>query len=211
MDPRKLTDEELLRLLLATRDEDLRADLWFEFWHRFQRVIARTVKRRIERYTRVDRGWVDDLVQETFLKILKDDYKALRRFEFRHENALPCLLKVMAAHVVEDDIRKRNSEKEGGGQTLENIDDLLQPPSDRSRAVGSMFNSLRMNEIENCLQRRKAEPNFERDCKMFWLYFRNGFTALEISQFPDIGLNNVKGVESALLRLIKWVVHCLDL
>src|SRR4051794_24258794 len=109
MDPRKLTDEELLRLLLVTRDEDLRADLWFEFWHRFQRVIARTVKRRIERYTRVDPGWVDDLVQETFLKILKDDYKALRRFEFRHQNALPCLLKVMAAHVVEDDIRKRNS------------------------------------------------------------------------------------------------------
>jgi RNA polymerase sigma-70 factor (ECF subfamily) len=212
MDPRKLTDEELVRLLLATRDEDLRAELWVEFWRRFQPVIARTIRRRILRYTRrVDLDWVDDLVHDTFLKIWKDDYKALRKFEFRHQNALHGFLKVMAARVVEDDIRKKNSEKEGGGQPHENIDDLLQPPSDRSHGVASMFNNFRMNEIENCLQRRKGEPNFDRDHKIFWLYYRNGFTALEISQLPDIGFKNVKGVESALLRLIKWVVHCLDL
>jgi RNA polymerase sigma-70 factor (ECF subfamily) len=212
MDPRKLTDEELVRLLLATRDEDLRAELWVEFWRRFQPVIARTIRRRILRYTRwVDADRVDNLVQETFLKILKDDCKALRKFEFRHENAFSCLLKVMAANVVEDDIRKRNSDKEGGGQKLENIDDLLQPPSDRSHGVASMFNNLRKSEIENCLQRRKGEPNFERDCKIFRLYYHDGFTALEISQLPDIGLKNVKGVESALLRLIKWIIDCLDL
>jgi len=212
MDPRKLTDEELVRLLLATQDEDLRPELWVEFWHRFQPVIARTVRRRIARYTRwVDHAWVDDLVQDTFLKICKDQFKILRNFEFRHENALRALLKVMAAHVAEDDIRKRNSEKEGGGQPTENLDDLPQPPSDRSSAVDSMFNNLRMSEIEKCLQQRKGEPNFVRDHKIFWLYFRDGFTALEISQLPDIGLNNVKGVESALLRLVKWVVHCLNL
>ncbi len=212
MDPRKLTDEELVRLLLATRDEDLRADLWVEFWHRFQPVIARTIRRRIARYTRwVDPDRVDELVQETFLKILKDNCKALRHFEFRHENALPCLLKVMAANVAEDVIRQDNADKKGGGQQPEDIDNLPQPPSDRSRAVGSIFNSLRMSEIENCLQKRKADPNFDRDYKMFRLYFRDGFTALEISQLPDIGLKNVKGVESALLRLIKWVIQCLGL
>ena len=206
------TDEQLVRLLLSTRDEALREDLWVEFWHRFQQVIARTIRRRILRCTRwVKPDWVDDLVQETFLKILKDDYKALRKFEFRHENALPCLLKVMTANVVEDDIRKKSSDKEGGGQKMENIDELLHHPSDYSGGVRSIFNNLRMSEIENCLQKRKGEPNFDRDCKMFWLYFRNGFTALEISQVPDIGLDNVKGVESALLRLCKWVVHCLDL
>jgi len=212
MDPRKLTDEELVRLLLATRDEDLRAELWVEFWRRFQPIIARTVRRRIVRYTRwVDPGRVDDLVQETFLKILKDNYKALRKFEFWHENAFQGFLKVMAAHVVEDNIRKDNADKKGRGQKPENIDNLLQPLSDRSHGVASMFNNLRMSEIENCLKRRKGEPNFERDYKMFWLYFQHGFTALEISQLPDIGLKNVKGVESALLRLVKWIIDCLGL
>ncbi|HEY2913110.1 MAG TPA: sigma-70 family RNA polymerase sigma factor [Candidatus Angelobacter sp.] len=200
-----------MRLLLATRDEDLRADLWVEFWRRFQPVIARTVRRRIARYTRwVDLGWVDDLVGETFFKICKDNYKALRKFEFQHENALYGFLKVLAAHVVEDDIRKKNSEKEGGGQAPENIDDLTQPPSDRFSAAHSMLNNLRMNEIESCLQQRKGEPNFVRDHKTFWLYFRDGFTASEISELPDIGFKSVKGVESALLRLSKWLGDCLN-
>jgi len=212
MDPRKLTDEELVRLLLATRDEELRADLWVEFWRRFHPVIARTIRRRILRYTRwVDPDRVDDLVQDTFLKICKDNYKVLRNFEFWHENAFPGFLKVMAANVVEDDIRKRSSDKVGGGQEPEDIDNLVQPPPDRSHGVASMFNNLRMSEIENCLKRRKGEPNFERDYKMFWLYFQHGFTALEISQLPDIGLKNVKGVESALLRLVKWIIDCLGL
>jgi RNA polymerase sigma-70 factor (ECF subfamily) len=206
------TDQELVRLLLSTQDEALREDLWVEFWHRFQPVIARTIRRRILRYTRwVYHDRVDNLVQETFLKILKDDCKALRKFEFRHENALPCLLKVMAANVVEDVIRQDSADKKGGGQEPEDIDNLPQPPSDRSRAVESIFSSFRMSEIENCLKRRKAEPNFERDYKMFWLYFRDGFTALEISLLPDIGLKNVKGVESALLRLVKWIIECLGL
>jgi RNA polymerase sigma-70 factor, ECF subfamily len=211
MDPRKLTDEELVRLLLATRDEDLCADLWVEFWRRFQPVIARTVRRRISHYPR----WIrpdeaDDLVSETFLKLCKDDYKALRKFEFQHQNAFYGFLKVLAAHVVEDDIRKKNSDKEGGGQVPENIVDLPQPPSDRSSAVQSMLNNLRMNEIENCLQQRKGESNFVRDHKIFWLYFRDGFTANEISELPDIGFKSVKGVESALLRLSKWLGDCLN-
>jgi len=211
MDPRKLTDEELVRLLLATRDEALRADLWVEFWDRFQPVIARTVRRRIARYTRwVDHGRVDDLVQDTFLKICKDEFKILRNFEFRHENALRALLKVMAANVAEDKIRSEIAEKKGGGQKPENIDDLTQPPSDRSRGVQSMLNNLRMNEIEKCLQQRKSELNFDRDHRIFWLYFRDGFTANEISELPDIGFKSVKGVESALLRLSKWVGDCLD-
>jgi RNA polymerase sigma-70 factor (ECF subfamily) len=211
MDPRKLTDEELVRLLLATRDEDLCADLWVEFWRRFQPVIARTVRRRISRYTRwANPDLVDDLVQDTFLKICKDDYKALRKFEFQHQNAFYGFLKVLAAHVVEDDIRKKNSDKEGGGQVPENIVDLPQPPSDRFSAAQSMLNNLRMNEIESCLQQRKGEPNFVRDHKIFWLYFRDGFTANEISELPDIGFKSVKGVESALLRLSKWLGDCLN-
>lgn len=212
MDPRKLTDEELVRLLLATRDEALRQDLWVEFWHRFQPVIARVIFKRLSRSPRwIDRADLDDLVSEVFLKICTNNFKVLRGFEFRHENALRGFLKVMAAHLLEDHIRKKKSEKEGGGQILENIDDLLQPPSDRSSGVASMFNSLRMNEIENCLQKRKGEPHFDRDCKIFWLYYRNGFTALEISQLPDIGFKNVKGVESALLRLVRGLGDCLDL
>lgn len=203
-----MSDEELVRLCLASQDETL----WAEFVRRFQPVIAGVVFKRLSRCPRwIDRSDVDDLVGDVFLKICKDDFKVLRNFEFRHENALPAYLRVVAAHVVEDDMRKKNSDKEGGGEARQNIDDLPHPPSDRSSAVESILNNLRMNEIEKCLQQRKGEPNFARDYKIFWLYFRDGFTAHDISQLPDIGFKNVKGVESALLRLSKWVNTCLGL
>lgn len=206
------TDEQLVRLLLSTQNEALGQDLWFEFWHRFQPVIARTIRRRILRYTQwVDRDWVDDLVQETFLKICKDNYKVLRNFEFWHENAFRGFLKVLTANAVEDDIRKKSSDKVGGGEEPDSIDDLVQHPSDRSRSAASIFNNLRMSEIEKCLQKRKADPHFDRDRKIFWLYYRNGFTAQEISLLPDIAFKNVKGVESVLLRLVKWVIQGLGL
>lgn len=203
-----MSDEELVRLCLASQDETV----WAEFVRRFQPVIAGVIFKRLSRCPRwIDRGNVDDLVGDVFLKICKDDFKVLRNFEFRHENALPAYLKVVAAHVVEDDMRRKNSDREGGGEAPKNIDDLPQPPSDRSSAVESILNNLRINEIEKCLQQRKGEPNFARDYKIFWLYFRDGFTAHDISQLPDIGFKNVKGVESALLRLGKWVSACLGL
>ena len=207
-----LTDAELVRLLLTTEDEALREELCKEFVRRFQPVIAGVVVKRLLRYTRwINPADVDDLVQETFLKICKDDFKVLRSFEFRHENALRAFLKVMAANVVEDYLRKKNRDTDGGGQEPEDIDDLSHPPSDRSRAAESIFNNIRKNEIDKCLQRRKDEPNFARDYKTFWLYFRDGFTAQEIFQAPDLGFKSVKGVESALLRLCKGVSDCLGL
>jgi RNA polymerase sigma-70 factor (ECF subfamily) len=44
----------------------------------------------------------------------------------------------------------------------------------------------------------------ERDRVMFWLYYRQGYTAEEIARLPAIGLT-AKGVESALRRVTVWL------
>lgn len=202
MDPRKLSTEELVRLCLASRDEDL----WTEFVRRFQPLIAGVIVKRFSRYRRPNPDLVDDLAQDTFLKICEDNFRRLRKFEFREqgEKGFYAFLKVMADNVVKDFIRKKKSDKVGGDQEPENIDDLPQGPSDRSKSVASIFYNLRMSEIDNCLLQLAGEPNFARDYKIFWFYFRDGLTAQAISQLPDMGLT-VKGVESTLLRLIKWL------
>ena len=201
MDPRKLTDEELVRLLLATRDEALRADLWVEFWRRFYHpVVVLTVRRRIvRRIRRAEPALVEDLAQETFIKICKPDFKVLRNFEFRHESALRAWLKVMAANVVEDYFRKHKI-------VLEPLDFDTPGPSDFRDEVER---KRQIERIEKCLQQLADKPNFPRDHKAFLLYYRDGLTALAISQIPDLGFNGVKGVESALLRIIKFLRQCL--
>ena len=202
MDPRKLTDEELVRLLLSTQDENLRAELWVEFWRRFRPVIAGViVKKLIHRSRWVGRSLADDLVSETFLKLCKDNFKILRNFEFRHENALPAFLKVMAAHAVEDHFRKYKIVEEELNPEIMPGPPVFPEEIDRR---------MKIEKIENCLQQLAGKPNFERDHKIFWLYNRDGVTAQEISQLPDLGFKTVKGVESALLRLNRWVLQCVQ-
>src|ERR1051326_3299915 len=93
------TDAELVRLLLTTEDEALREELCTEFVARFQPVIAGVIVKRLLRYTRwINPADVDDLVQETLLKICKNNSQILRNFEFRHVNAFRGFLKVMAAN-----------------------------------------------------------------------------------------------------------------
>ena len=44
----------------------------------------------------------------------------------------------------------------------------------------------------------------ERDRALFWLYYRQGYTAEEIARVPATGLT-AKGVESALRRVTTWL------
>lgn len=195
MDPRKLSTEELVRLCLETRDEDL----WTEFVRRFQRVIAGVIIKCLSsRLWRIDHALVADLTGDTFLKICKDNFKILHNFEFRHENALYGFLKVMAAHVVEDHFRK---------QKIKEVD-LDETTPDSSNLFDKLDQRRKIEKIESCLQQLAGKPNYERDHKMFWLRNREGLTAEEILEFPDMGFKTVKGVESALLRLNRWVLQC---
>jgi RNA polymerase sigma-70 factor (ECF subfamily) len=198
MDPRKLTARELLQLLLASRDEAL----WVEFVRRFQPVIAGVIFKRIRRRCpRVDLGLVDDLAGQTYVKILDNNCRVLRNFEFRHDNALHGFLKVVSDHVVEDHFRDRRERARRLEEDLERLQAVLSDDFDSSQ---SMERRILIEKIEARLQELADEPKFARDYRIFWLYFREGLTAREISELPDIGLT-VKGIESTLLRLIKWL------
>src|SRR5882672_2870924 len=67
--PRQPSLHHLLSLCLRSHDELL----WTEFIHRSQPVIAGVVIKSIRRWTRPNPSLVDDLVQETYLKLCAND------------------------------------------------------------------------------------------------------------------------------------------
>jgi RNA polymerase sigma-70 factor (ECF subfamily) len=52
--------------------------------------------------------------------------------------------------------------------------------------------------------RSAPESVGERDRALFWLYYRQGYTAEEIARLSAAGLT-AKGVESALRRVTVWL------
>jgi RNA polymerase sigma-70 factor (ECF subfamily) len=202
MDPQKLSARELVQLCLESRDEAM----WKEFVRRFQPMIAGVIVKRLLRHPghKEAGGVVDDLVQDTFLKICINDFKALRAFNFQHENALYAFLKVVASHVVEDYFRNLNSRKRGSGRGEESLEEIPSTLLATSDPAETLDHGIMLDEIKECLQDLATDPNFHRDHSIFWLYYHHGLTAKAIAELPGINLG-VKGVESTLLRMTRLV------
>ena len=199
MDPRKLSIKELVQLCLDSQDEAL----WTEFVRRFQPLIAGVVYNCVLRRIGPSPALVDDLVQDTYLKLCTSNFKALRDFEFQHENAFFGFLKVVAANVVEDYYRGSRSQKRGSGRPDEDINEVrVAVPADAG--LYHPEREILLGEIKQCLAEQAGEPNFVRDYTIFLLFYCQGLTAKAISKLPGISLS-VKGVESTLLRLTRQV------
>jgi RNA polymerase sigma-70 factor (ECF subfamily) len=176
------------------------AEAWDEFVHRFHRVVALSVLRTARLWGSRSPEVVDDLVQDTFLRLCADDCRLLKSFVPREQDSIVGFVKVIAANVTHDHFRSENSQKHGGQlhrfehpeNDLEFLASMPSPANDAERI-------LRMQEIDKALQSLMPDPVTDRDRTIFWLYFQQGFSAREIAGLHGIAIS-VKGVESSIHR-----------
>ncbi|MGH9581257.1 MAG: RNA polymerase sigma factor, partial [Terriglobales bacterium] len=144
---------------------------------------------------------VDELVQETYLKLCADDCRMLREFQPRHPDSIYGYLKVVAANVVYDHFRAARSAKRRSPQQSETMADPA-APSGSDGSPAAVERRVLLQEIARFLEEHHGVT--ERERLIFWLYYRQGLTARAIAALPAIELS-VKGVESSLFRLTRLV------
>jgi RNA polymerase sigma-70 factor (ECF subfamily) len=194
---------ELIHACVQTGD----AAAWEEFVRRFHKLIGTIVIRTARRWCEVSSHLVDDLVQETYLKLCAKNCKLLRSFHAGHPEAFYGFLKVVTANLVNDHFKALQTAKRGGASSSEPIDsvDVASPHTSGSYCVLNIGEQrILMKEIDTFLKSSEEGTNFARDRRIFWLYYRVGLTASAIAALPTIGLST-KGVESTLLRLTRHV------
>jgi RNA polymerase sigma-70 factor (ECF subfamily) len=161
---------------------------------------------------RVSRMWmgssspeiVDDIVQEIFLKLCDQNRRILRKFTSRGDDSFMALLRVVSTSVANDYFRRVYSAKRGGQTVVAAItDDTVPEMQYRVSDARQMHQKVLFAQLD---RRLRAAPKVigERDRTIFWLYYRQGFTAQEIAGLPHFGLT-AKGVESALRRIVLWL------
>jgi RNA polymerase sigma-70 factor (ECF subfamily) len=184
---------ELLDLCLSSDDQEL----WQKFVRRTQPLIANVIINTLRRWREPSPNLVDDLVQETFLKLFANERKALRGIRNAYENTIFGYLKVVASNVTCDHFRQpKNKVPEV------ELTDVVVPPSPDGF---DRFQFVRLKEkIQDCLDGHSSSETYKRDQAIFWLYYEQGYTAKEISLLPNIELS-IKGVESTLLRLTRLI------
>jgi RNA polymerase sigma-70 factor (ECF subfamily) len=185
--------QELLHLCLGSEDQEL----WRNFVRRTQPLIASVIINTIRRWQEPSPSLVDDLIQDTFLKLFANERKALRSIKNEYENTIFGYLKVVASNVVRDHFRQTENKVE----EIELADPVLPPTPDGLDRVE--FARLK-DKIQTRLQSLSSSETYRRDETIFWMYYEQGYTAKEISFLPSVGLT-VKGVESTLLRLTRFI------
>lgn len=178
---------------------------WIEFVRRFQPLIASVVLRISGQWGKVSPQEVDDLIQETYLKLCEDRARLLRNFKAVHQDAIYGYIKVFAANLAHDHFKVTHSQKRGGGKipvSIEGVDSCQMSATRSTEKV--LERELLIKQIDACLRTVVAGPSSERDRKIFWLYYRVGLAASAIAALPTIDLTT-KGVETTLLRLTRHV------
>jgi RNA polymerase sigma-70 factor, ECF subfamily len=146
---------------------------------------------------------VDDLIQDTYLKLFANDKKALRAIKNEHENTIFGYLKVIASNVVRDHFRQPVNKVD----ELELSDAVLPPGSQDRERLEFMH---KKEEIKGILKTLSSSETYDRDMAIFWFFYEQGYTAKEISLLPSVGLT-VKGVEAVLFRVARNVREKLGL
>lgn len=193
MDLQALSNQELIQRCLASDQV-----VWTEFLRRFERPISMVVIRTLRRRLRPTPALVEDLVQNTYLKLLDDNCKALRTFKAQHENSIYGYLQVMASNITQDYLRKLDAKKRDS-RIEQDIEELPPDLISDSRAGREAEHRTEIRQVEERL--KKITTGTEQE--IFWLYNRWGLTAKEISQIFQMNIKSVENMLARILRLLR--------
>jgi RNA polymerase sigma-70 factor (ECF subfamily) len=186
------------------------APCWAEFIRRFNPVIGRSILRVAIRYGVSDQSLIDDLVQETYLKICASDYKVLRTFSTRGPDSAFGFLKVVATSVAHDFFKARLAGKRAPEAAATELEAESVPASEYvQNDLSQAERAVLVDQIDRQLKVVVPECELGRARTIFWLYYRAGLTASAIATLPAVDLTT-KGVESLLFRLTRSVRESLS-
>ena len=194
-----MSGEELIRACAEAND----SAAWNEFVSRFHRPISLSIIRTAYQWGEIPQQVVDDLVQETYLKLCTNKCRQLLEFAVRQPDAILGYVKTIAVNVAHDHFKSLHSRKRGSGEVSQIMEDA-DPKAVPNKLGGqeAMEREVLFKQIDECIESCLEGPDRDRDRTIFWLYYQQGMTAKDIAALPTIGLS-AKGVESAIVRVIR--------
>jgi RNA polymerase sigma-70 factor (ECF subfamily) len=174
---------------------------WDEFVARLHRPISLSVLRTAWLWGSAPQSVVEELVQETYLKLCANRCKLLLEFANRHPEAIAGYIKTVAVNVTHDYFKSRHSRKRGAGNADHPMEEAANSiRREKKTDQQEIEQQVLLRQVDQCLDACSQGPDQQRDRTVFWLYYRQGMTAKDIASMPAIGLS-AKGVESLLFRL----------
>src|SRR5260370_35893689 len=127
-----MTNTDLIQACVEAND----SEAWEECIARFQRPISLSITRTACQWGKNPAEFVDDLVQETYLKLCEKKCRLLLEFAQQHsDEAVLGYIKTIAMNVAHDHFKSLNSQKRGAGE-IEQFPEDFAPPAQNGSFCG---------------------------------------------------------------------------
>ncbi|HEV3039491.1 MAG TPA: sigma-70 family RNA polymerase sigma factor [Candidatus Angelobacter sp.] len=176
---------------------------WREFVQRFDSLITGTVRRTCREWPGTSPDIVEDLIQETYLKLCANNFSLLVNFQFRHPNSFLGCIKTVATNVVYDYFRSAHAFKRDMARNVD-LDHAINHLHEGDGEEKWLDIKILMDQVDALLQQCNSGPGKKMDRKIFWLYYHHGLTAKAIAMSFGKGMTT-KSVEGTIARLTKFV------
>jgi RNA polymerase sigma-70 factor (ECF subfamily) len=182
-----MTDKEKELLVGCLRGDQA---AWHDFVRQYSGLIYHTIKTTFsEHHFEPSQPLVDDLCQDIFLSLLKDDFAELRRFRGDHGCTLASWLRMIAARRTIDHLRKSKFPAELVEEPLEN-----HPAETQERLLDNEQSQLLAKAVEGLPPREKIVLD---------LFFREGLPAKEVAAILRMSIGAVYTQKSRILAKLR--------
>lgn len=176
--------------------------LWQQFEDRFHRLIMTYVLRVMgNRFGQDGLDDACDLVQEVYLRLVRNDGRWLRSFKGQTDFSVMAFLSRIAVSVVTDHYRSQQAGKRKPADVI-SIEAVRNQESDPpgSAVDVNIPAILSVIDVDRLIEAEPDRRNATRNVLIFKLYFVDQLTVKEIAQFPAFGLKEA-AIESILKKM----------
>ncbi len=163
---------------------------WQEFRSRYQHRISKITMRIALQWGYSSREVIEEIIGEININFVADAHRLSKAIPINEKPGFFYIRTVLDL-IVKDYLKRRNE-----GNPINKLDSKSKPDIGFSLSKGHPLTE----KISQTLQQIASE----REQRIFWLYYGQGFTAQEIADLPEINLGP-KGVQSLLLRVTREV------
>lgn len=193
MDIKNISLRKLLEHCLE-QGEDQNA--WDEFAKRVQPTIRGVVAKRLRLCrVKVADQLVGEVTQDAFVKLFKNNYRALRK-DWADDLSIFKFIRVVAQSAVIDWLRRNKILKDA--DEFEDSHELRAGP-----AKNPAEQAILREQVDRCLQTQESNPNFKRDRAIFWLFYRYGYRDSEIAGLVNLPVKNVQNILQKYVRVAR--------
>jgi RNA polymerase sigma-70 factor, ECF subfamily len=186
-----MTEKEKILIAGCLRNEKA---AWDSLVLQYSNLVYHTIKKTLNLHhaeTRAD--LVEDLYQEFFLSLLRDDYKKLRQFRGAHDCSLASWLRLLTARLTIDFLRKQAPTAGGVAGAM-------------SRHGPNPTEPL-LNEEQERLLNQAIQTLSPRDRILLDLCYHQALASEEVAALLKTSLNAVYAQKSRVLEKIREVLR----